>query len=596
MIDVLRKAFAMLPRSTRLRWALLLPLMLVSAAAEAVGAAGVFFLVRFVNEPSRALQLPIFSPIVMRLGWTDERSIIIAFTLTLVTFYISKNLLLLFAESLRGTCVGHSTALVAQRLLRGYLAAPYEFHFHRNSAELVRNAHEAVDRVFGLVVSHAVSILTEVLVVIGISSVLVLASPSITLTAGVLLFLVSFAFLRATRRLARNVGIELQTGSSEALRHVNQALHAIKEIKVLGRESFFDNAFGAAERGLAHARHLSTLLAILPRLVIETIFICGALVVMILLVSYGGNAADSLSLLGLCAYAGFRIIPSVNRFLWHWNLIRTGTRSVDDIYTDFVRFRELSQTELDGPVAALPFEHRFELRHVSYTYDRERRPALTDIDLLIPRGRSIGIVGRTGAGKSTLLDIIVGLLQPASGELLVDSVPIGDRTRAWQRQIGYVPQNVCLIDASLRDNIALGLPPSSVDEQAVLTAIDMAQLTDLVRELPEGIDTVLGERGVRLSGGQRQRVAIARALYHQPQVLVFDEATSALDMETERRLSHAIASLHGVKTLILVAHRLATVAQCDSLVFLDDGRVAGRGTYDELMLNNDDFRAMAAVA
>jgi ATP-binding cassette subfamily C protein len=596
MVEVLRKAFAMLPRSTRLRWLLLLPLMLASAAAEAVGAAGVFFLVRIVNDPARALQLPVFPSVISRLGWTDERSIVIAFTLVLVAFYVAKSFLLLLTEGVRGTCVGHSTATVAQRLLRGYLAAPYEFHFRRNSAELVRNAHESVERVYGLVVSQAASVLTELLVVTAIACVLILASPSMTLTAGGLLFLVSFVFLRATRRAARNLGREFQTRSSEALRHLNQALHAIKEIKVLGREGFFDRAFGAAEQGLARARRRSSILTLLPRLVVETVFICGALLVMILLVSRGGNVGDSLSLLGLCAYAGFRIIPSVNRILWHWNLIRTGMPSVDDVYADFSRFRELSRSDLSEPRAPLPFEHRFELRGVSYAYEDGRRAALRGIDLVIRRGQSLGIVGRTGAGKSTLLDVVVGLLQPTAGELLVDGQPIGDRTRAWQRQIGYVPQNVCLIDASLRDNIALGLPQAAVDENAIRAAIEMAQLTDLVRELPEGIDTVVGERGVRLSGGQRQRIAIARALYHQPQVLVFDEATASLDMETERRVSEAIASLHGAKTLILVAHRLTTVAQCDALVFLDGGRVAGRGTFDELMLNNDDFRAMAAVA
>lgn len=596
MIDVLRKAFAMLPRSARLPWLVLVPLMLASAAAEAIGAAGVFYLVRIVSEPQRALQLPVFSSAAEALGWTDARSITIAFTLTLVAFYVVKNSLLLLTEGARGTCVGHSTATVAQRLLRGYLAAPYEFHFRRNSAELVRNSHESVERVYGLVVSQAASVVTELLVVAGIAFVLVLASPSVTLTAGGLLLLVSWAFLRATRHIARNLGREYQARSGEALRHLNQALHAIKEIKVLGREGFFDQAFGNAEQGLARARRRSGLLTVLPRLVVETVFICGALMVMMLLLSRGGNAADSLSLLGLCAYAGFRIIPSVNRILWHWNLIRTGMSAVDDVYDDFSRFRDLSRSDLSQPVTPLPFEDRFELRGVSYVYDAERRPAVSDVDLVIRRGQSLGIVGRTGAGKSTLLDIIVGLLRPTAGEVLVDGKPIGDKTRAWQRQIGYVPQSVCLIDASLRDNITLGLPSSSIDEHAVRAAIEMAQLTDLVHELPQGIDTIVGDRGVRLSGGQRQRVAIARALYHQPQVLVFDEATASLDMETERRLSEAIASLHGTKTLILVAHRLTTVAQCDLLIFLDNGRIAGRGTYAELLHNNDDFRAMAAVA
>lgn len=595
MIEVLRKAFRLLPTSTRLRWLLLVPLMLASAAAEAVGAAGVFYLVRILNEPARALELPVFSRMVIGFGWTDERSILIAFTLTLVAFYISKNFLALLTEYVRGTCVGHSTAIVARTLLRGYLAAPYELHFHRNSAELIRNAHESVERIFGQVVALAASILTELMVVAGIASVLLLAAPSITLKAGGALLLVSWIFLRATRSAARRLGRQLQGRSSEALRHLNQALHGLKEIKVLGRESFFDQAFGEAEEGLARTRYMNNLLAILPRLVVETVFICGALLVTMLLVARGGTAADSLSLLGLYAYAGFRIIPSANRILWNWNLIRSGSPAVDDVYSDFVRFRGPASMELSAEVEVLPFAQTFELRGVSYTYEGSHGPALADVDLTIRRGESVGIVGRTGAGKSTLVDIVVGLLQPMPGELLVDGAPIGDRRRGWQRQIGYVPQSTYLIDASLRANVALGIPAAQIDEGAIHTAIAMAQLADFVDGLPEGLDTLVGERGVRLSGGQRQRIAIARALYHQPQVLVFDEATSALDMETERRLSEAISALHGVKTLVLVAHRLTTVAQCDTLLFLHDGRVAGRGAYDELMRNNSDFRAMAAV-
>jgi ATP-binding cassette subfamily C protein len=268
---------------------------------------------------------------------------------------------------------------------------------------------------------------------------------------------------------------------------------------------------------------------------------------------------------------------------------------LDDVYDDYTRFRALDSLGGGEPVPPLPFRERLELRRVSYVYEGTTRQALTGIDLTVERGRSLGIVGRTGAGKSTLLDVLVGLLQPTAGEILLDGAPLSGDMRAWQRQIGYVPQTIYLTDTSLRENIALGIPADRIDGDAVLQAVRMAQLDDLVAELDAGIDTVVGERGVRLSGGQRQRVAIARALYHQPQILVFDEATSALDLETERRLSAAIAALHGMKTLILVAHRLATVADCDTLLFLHEGRVAGRGTYAELLRDNDDFRAMAAV-
>jgi ATP-binding cassette subfamily C protein len=592
MKDLLRKALRMLPPATRPRWLLLLPLMLASAVAEAAGAAGVFYLVQIVNEPGRALSLPVFSTVAHRLGLAEPRSILTGFTLALTAFYVCKNLLALLTEHVRATCVGRSTSTVARSLLRGYLAAPYSFHFRRNSAELIRNAHESVERVFGLAVSHTVGTLIETLIIVAIGAVLIVAAPSVTLTAGGVLLLVSYAFLRATRKVAVRLSVETQGRSGEALRHLQQALHAIKEIKVLGREKFFDQAFGEAEVGLARARYVGSILNVLPRLVVETVFIAGALLVMILLVSSGGGPADSLSLLGLYAYAGFRIIPSVNRILWHWNLVRSGSRSVDDVYEDYIRFRDAGVLDASAATSVPRFSDTFELRNVSYRYAEGAPPALRGIDLVIHRGESVGIVGRTGAGKSTLLDIIVGLLQPTGGDVLIDGEPLGGNVRGWQRQIGYVPQVVYLTDASLRANIALGVAPEEIDDEAVGRAVSMAQLDAFVAELPAGMDTIVGERGIRLSGGQRQRVAIARALYHQPEVLVFDEATSALDMETERRLSEAVLALHGVKTLVLVAHRLATVEHCDRLFFLADGRVAGCGSYSDLLRDNREFRAM----
>lgn len=592
-IEVWRRALHLLPPRTRPRWLLLLPLMLASAIAEATGAAGVFLLVRIVNEPERALRLPVFSSVASALGWTDARSILIAFALALLLFYLFKNLLALTTEYVRGICVGRSTAIVARAMLRGYLRAPYAFHFRRNSAELIRNAHESVESIFSGVMSQSVGIVTESLVVLAILTVLVVAAPSVTLAAGSLLLVVSLGFSRATRRLALRLGDSVQQRSCEALQHLQQSLHAIREIKVFGREAFFYRRFGRAEDALARARSGSQVLAILPRLVVETVFICGALLVMIILILGGGRAADSLSLLGLYAYAGFRIIPSFNRILWSTNVVRSSSRALDDVWDDFVCFGAADVPD-PNTVKALPFADRLELRHVTYRYEGSDTPALNDVDLTICRGESVGIVGRTGAGKSTLLDLLVGLLEPTGGQVLIDGVAVGGNIGAWQRQIGYVPQAPYLIDGTLRENIAFGLEAEEIDEPAVQRAVAMAQLQDYVAELPAGLATVVGERGLRLSGGQRQRVAIARALYHQPQVLVFDEATSALDLETERHLSQAIRALHGVKTLILVAHRLTTVSDCDSLIFLRDGKLAGRGPLTTLLKDNSDFRAMAS--
>src|SRR5262249_14609709 len=341
---------------------------------------------------------------------------------------------------------------------------------------------------------------------------------------------------------------------------------------------------------------LHATLDVVPRLVVESAFVCGALLVVILLTLQGKQGADVLPLLGLYAYAGFRIIPSANRILWKTIEIRYGTTAVQQLYADYMIIARHATDACDAAAdESLPFTDRIVVEGLSYTYTGTHTPALHDVYLTIRRGESIGIVGPTGAGKSTLVDILIGLLPPSCGRITVDSVVLHQRLRSWQHQIGYVPQTIFLADDSLRRNIALGLPDDDIDDTKVQAAVRRAQLEAFVASLPDGLHTFVGERGVRLSGGERQRVGIARALYHEPEVLVFDEATSALDSRTESEVIQAIEALHGVKTIIMIAHRLSTVRHCDRLVLLQGGRVATCGSYDELLERSADFRAMARL-
>ena len=329
---------------------------------------------------------------------------------------------------------------------------------------------------------------------------------------------------------------------------------------------------------------------------VETAFLCVMLLVVLLVTLTLGPGADVVSLLGLFAYATFRLVPSANRITLYLSSARTGHAFVPHLYDDFVTtvFQPDpgSSAPVDGPIT---FADAIVFNRVSYVYQARREHAFWEMDLTIRRGESVGIVGRTGAGKSTLADLLLGLLHPTSGRITVDGRDIGTGLRAWQSLIGYVPQEFFLIDDTLRRNIAFGLDEHEIDEGKVINAARLAQLDELVTSLPQGLETRVGERGVRLSGGQRQRVTIARALYREPQVLVFDEATAALDTPSEQEIVRAIEALHRTKTMIVIAHRLSTVHRCDRIVLMDAGRVTGVGSFQQLLEGHAGFREMVGV-
>jgi ABC-type multidrug transport system fused ATPase/permease subunit len=594
MIHSVRKCRAFLSPRMRWRWAVMIPLSVAAAGLEALGAAGVFFLIKIVSDPARLAEWPFASALTSRLPWQGEKAVVEFLTAALAIFYLLKNGLLAYVAYAERKLVSESETALARRMLAGYLALPYALHLRRNSADMVRNIMDAVHRVFERVLLSALGIFTEGLIIVGIVAVLIASAPWPTLLAGGFLFLLLAALLRVTRRYVARWGLQEHRLNRETLQSVQQSLGGLKEIRVMGREGFFYRRFAAQQEALARIACLHDTFAVLPRLLMETIFVFGMLLVL-LITARGGAGEDAVALLGLCAYGGFRVLPSINRILLHLNGIRFGAAAVDHLYDDMLLFeRHRMDQKTSFQNAAHPFTGSLALDRVNYIYDGGDGPALEDIRFSIRRGESIGIVGPTGSGKSTLINIMLGLLTPSAGRVTVDGRDIFAELRLWQQKIGYVPQEIYLIDDSLRRNIAFGVEDESIDEERVRAAVVMAQLEEFVQSLALGLDTVVGERGVRLSGGEKQRVAIARALYRDPEVLIFDEATSALDNQTERALSRAIESLQGEKTLILIAHRLSTVRQCGRLIFLRGGRIEGEGTFGELLQSNREFREMVS--
>ncbi len=585
----------MLDPPMRRRWAGLVVLAVVAAVLETVGTGAVFGLISVVADTDSLGRLPLVGSMLIELAHRDHTIAIIAVGAAVVVFFVGKNAFVLFQIYNQERTAFATTSQATSMLMRGYLHISYAFHFHRNSAQLIQTLEFAVDDTFRVSLLSAVVMTSEIFIASGLALVLVISEPMISLVTALVLGCLMLAVYKGTNRVFAEIGRHVQVLAAKLVQAMQQGLGAVKEVKILGRESFFCDSYADLYRQRAQRQVQAAVLQQAPRLATETLMVGGMVLIIALVVLGGGDRAAVMPTLGLFGYAGFRLQPSLNRIVLYLNNIAKGGAAAAMLAKDWPALSAAAASPLTHP-EPLPFTDRLTLDDVHYTYPGGDREVLRGISLDIPRGEALGIVGTTGAGKSTLVDLILGLLDPTGGRVLVDGTDIARDPRAWQRKIGYVPQVIYLTDDTLRHNIAFGLGDDEIDEARVRRALEMAQLAEFIDGLPQGLETRVGERGLNLSGGQRQRIGVARALYSEPELLVFDEATSALDAETEREVSRAIDTLSGSKTVILIAHRLSTLKNCDRIVFLKDGKVAGMGSHRELAATNADFRRMAELS
>jgi len=424
----------------------------------------------------------------------------------------------------------------------------------------------------------------EILVLLGVSVLLLLVEPIGAILIISLLGFTGWAFNKLTRKHILIWGEKLQLHEGLRIQHLQQGLGGAKDVKLLGRENEFLDQYALHNAGSAHMSRRQSILLALPRLILEFFAVIALVSLVIVLINKGKSIDLLLPIIGLFAAAAFRLLPSVNRVIGAVQLLRFTSPIANTLYDEIHLIHKTESISYEGEVI---LKNNLEIKNVRFSYPSSELEIIKDININIIFGKTVGFIGESGAGKSTLVDIILGLLTPVSGEIIVDGINITKSIRGWQNQIGYVPQSIYLVDDSLRRNIAFGLPIKDISDDAVWQAARSAKLEEFINKLPDGLETIVGERGVKLSGGQQQRIGIARALYHNPSVLVLDEATSSLDIETERKVMDAVNELHGEKTILIVAHRLSTVESCDYIYRLEQGKIISEGT-PEVMLRSHD--------
>ena len=556
--------------------ALLLCIMVAGSFLELLGVAVFQPFVNIIMMPDSIQENPYLARIYQMFGCSTTESFLTVVALGIIVIYVVKNVYLWVEQNLIMKFTYGMQQKLSTRLLTTYLSEPYTFHLNKNIAELQRSMQEDTC-LFTQVLMHTLQLVAEVVVCIVLGVYLFTVSNSITVVIVGLLILCVVLFTKITKRFTEQLGKEAQVYKGKLYQWVNQSLGGVKEVKVLNREEFFVSSYKKYYGLYIKGVRINRLLSITPKYMVEAVCMTGLLIAIIIKLNFGhGELENFIPQLATFAVAAFRLLPSVGRINEHVNNILYAVPSVDLIYGDLKGIEDYQESKGEEEGKEWSFEHGITAKHITYAYPNTDTNVLEDANCVIPKGKTVAFIGSSGAGKTTMADIILGLLAPQRGKILVDDIDVFKNLTMWHHQIGYIPQVIYLSDDTIRNNIAFGIHEDQIDEEAVRTALKKAQLAEFVDTLPDGLDTIVGDRGVRLSGGQRQRIGIARALYHDPEILVLDEATSALDNETETAVMEAIESLQGSKTMIIIAHRLTTIQNADIIYEVGDGKVTER--------------------
>jgi ATP-binding cassette, subfamily B, bacterial PglK len=595
-MQTLKKLFALLTPSERKRAGVLMGMILVMAFLDMLGVASILPFMAVLANPELVQTNAVLNVAFTISGHigihTPEHFLFALGVLVFVLLVISLafKALTTYAQTRFALMREYS---IGKHLVEGYLHQPYSWFLSRHSADLGKTILSEVGTVIGNGMLPLMTLMAQSTVALMLLTLLIVVDPLLALSVGVVLGLAYAGIFAVMSSWLRRLGQTRIKANKERFTALSEAFGAAKEVKVGGLEQAYIQRFAKPAEIYAKGQATAQVIAQLPRFALEAVAFGGMLIVMLYLMAKSASFASVLPIIALYAFAGYRLMPALQQIYGAFTQLRFAGPALDALYQELGSLQTTDRQH--GPFSPLPLIQAITLNQVSYCYPTASQPALKGIDLTIPAHSTVGFVGATGSGKTTTVDVILGLLEPQEGALKIDGQAItATNRRQWQRAIGYVPQVIYLADDSVAANIAFGVSAKDINQKTVERAAKIANLHEfVVNDLPKGYATTVGERGVRLSGGQRQRIGIARALYHNPQVLILDEATSALDNLTEQAVMEAVNNLGRDVTIILIAHRLSTVRQCDQIHLLERGEVKASGTYDELIASNLKFKAMA---
>ena len=571
-ITLLGKVRAIFDRKQKWQLVGLGIMIFIGGLLETLGVSAMIPVVQALLAPDELMgyidRIPVVKNLCDALSIKTVKQVTMALLYGMMAIYVIKNLYILLLTYMQNTFITKNRNRMISRVMAEFLNRPYEKYLGADIPTVFRITDSDIPQTFSLILAM-LQLASEAVVSCLIFVVLLLNDPGMTLFIIAVFGLLTLFIVKVFKPRLNRIGARNQAIQSRIAKWRIQATYGLKDVKVLNREEFYvRNYYETGKVGAEVARNYAVLNN-MPRLLIETVFIVSVLGFLVVYINGGGDITAMVTTISAFAIAAVRVLPSVNRINTYITEIAYTQPSLDFVYDNLQEGMKtdamLAERKAYSQVEKLKLDHQIELDHISFHYPDSDKNIFEDAHMVVPKGKSVGIIGTSGAGKSTIVDILLGLLHAQTGMITCDGVDIFKNYESWLTQIGYIPQSIYLIDESIRDNIAFGIDADKIDEKRIWEVLEEAQLKEFVEELPEGLDTTIGDRGVRLSGGQRQRIGIARALYNDPEILVFDEATSALDNDTEAAVMEAVNSFHGRKTMIIIAHRLNTIEKCDMI-------------------------------